>query len=106
MKNKIISLVVVMGLMTFSAFAQKETTEEKKIRKSGITTKKKQSEITPQQALQALKDGNARFATGKPKNQQNYRKQVAFTAKGQAPHYAIVSCLDSRVSVDDIFDFE
>ncbi len=41
---------------------------------------------------------------GTLKNQPNYRKQVAFTAKGQAPLYAIVSCLDSRVSVDDIFD--
>ena len=104
MKNKFIGIVILTGLMTFSAFAQKETSEEKKVRLSGITTKKKQAEITPQQALQNLKDGNARFATGKPKNQQNYRKQVAFTAKGQAPHYAIVSCLDSRVSVDDVFD--
>ena len=104
MKNRIISLVAMMAVLSFSAFAQKETKEEQKVRKSGITTKKKQAETTPQQALQALKDGNVRFATGKPKNQQNYRKQVAFTAKGQNPHYAIVSCLDSRVSVDDIFD--
>ena len=104
MKNKLISVVVLTGLLTFSVFAQSETKEEKAIKKSGITTKKMQAEMTPQQALQALKDGNVRFATGKPKNQQNYRKQVAFTAKGQAPHYAIVSCVDSRVSVDDIFD--
>ncbi|CAN5515665.1 carbonic anhydrase family protein [soil metagenome] len=104
MKNRFISSFVLTGLLTFSAFAQSETKEERKIRQSGITTKKMQAEVTPQQALQALKDGNARFVSGKPKNQQNYRKQVAFTAKGQAPHYAIVSCLDSRVSVDDIFD--
>ena len=104
MKNKFITLMILTGLMTFSAFAQSETKEEKKVRKSGITTKKKQAEITPEQALQILKDGNARFVAGKPKNQQNYRKQVAFTAKGQAPHYAIVSCIDSRLSVDDVFD--
>jgi carbonic anhydrase len=104
MKNKLLMILALTGLLTFSAFAQKETKEEKKIRKSGITTKKKQGEITPQQALQALKDGNARFVAGKLVNQKNYRKQVEFTAKGQAPHYAIVSCLDSRVAIDDIFD--
>ncbi len=104
MKNRIVSLLVLTAALTFSVFAQSETKEEQRIRKSGITTKKMQAAVTPQQALQALKDGNARFVSGKPKNQPNYRKQVAFTAKGQAPHYAIVSCLDSRVSVDDIFD--
>jgi carbonic anhydrase len=104
MKNKLIGIMILTALTAFSAFAQKETNEEKKVRKSGITTKKKQAEVTPPQALQILKDGNARFAAGKPKNQQNYRRQVEFTAKGQAPHYAIVSCLDSRVSIDDIFD--
>ena len=71
MKNRIISLVAMMAVLSFAAFAQKETKEEKKVRKSGITTKKKQAEMTPQQALQALKDGNVRFATGNPKNQQN-----------------------------------
>ncbi len=104
MKNRFISLIALTAVLSLSAFAQSETKEEMKARKSGITTKKKQAETTPQQALQALKDGNARFVAGKSKNQQNYRKQVAFTAKGQAPNYAIVSCLDSRVSVDDIFD--
>ena len=42
MKSKFISVVVLTGLLTFSVFAQSETKEEKKVRKSGITTKKKQ----------------------------------------------------------------
>jgi carbonic anhydrase len=104
MKNKLLILLTLTGLLTFSAFAQTETKEEKQAKKFGVTTKKKQAEMTPPQALQALKDGNARFVAGKPKNQKNYRKQIALTAKGQFPHYAIVSCLDSRISVDDVFD--
>ncbi len=104
MKNKFISAIVLTVVLGFSVFAQSETTEERRIRQSGITTKKTQTEVTPQQALKALEAGNARFAAGKSMNHQKYRKQVAFTAKGQAPHYAIVSCVDSRVSVDDIFD--
>ena len=105
MKIKFISAFVLSCVLSISAFAQKaETKKEKEIEKSGITTKKKQTETTPQQALQILKDGNARFVAGNSKNQKNYRKQVPFTAMGQNPNYAILSCLDSRVSVDDIFD--
>ncbi len=105
MRNILVTLFAVTLLLTVSASAQKkETVEEKKLRKSGITTKQKQAEVTPQQALQALKAGNERFVSGKVINQKKYRLQVEFTAKGQAPHYAIVSCLDSRVAVDDIFD--
>ncbi len=104
MKNKLLMILALTGLLTFSVFAQKETKEEIQAKKAGVTTKKKQAELTPQQALQALKDGNARFVAGKPKNQKNYRKQIGLTAKGQYPHYAIVSCLDSRISVDDVFD--
>lgn len=104
MKSKLLTVLTLTAMLSFSAFAQKENKEEQKIRKSGITTKKKQSELTSQQALQALKDGNARFVAGRSINQKKYRKQVEFTAKGQNPFAAILSCLDSRVSVDDIFD--
>ena len=60
--------------------------------------------MTSAQALQKLKDGNARFVAGNVKNHKNYRKQISVTAKGQYPYAAILSCLDSRVAVDDIFD--
>ena len=104
MKKKIISVVLLSCVMAVSAFAQAMSKQKKQTRKMGVSTKAKQAEITPQQALQALKDGNARFAAGNHANQKNYRKQVKITAQGQFPHYAILSCLDSRVSVDDIFD--
>lgn len=104
MKSKFISAIAFVSLLSFSAFAQNETKEEKKIKKSGVSTKKIQAEVTPQQALEVLKNGNSRFLAGDSKNQRNYRKQVSFTAKGQYPHFAILSCLDSRVSIDDIFD--
>ncbi len=104
MKNKFMSAIVISCALAFSAFGQVEAGAEKKARKIGVTTKKKQTETTPQQALQELKKGNERFVAGKSKNQKNYRNQVSITAKGQFPNYAIVSCLDSRISVDDVFD--
>ena len=103
-KKKITSVILLSGAMAVSAFAQAIPKQEKQARETGVSTKAKQAETTPQQALQALKDGNARFVAGRSLTQRNYRRQVTITAQGQFPHYAILSCLDSRVSVDDIFD--
>jgi carbonic anhydrase len=66
-------------------------------------TKTTQSAITPQKALQMLKDGNARFLQGNML-QRDWMKQVKATASGQFPFAAIVGCVDSRVSNELIFD--
>jgi carbonic anhydrase len=66
-------------------------------------TKQTQSAITPEKALQMLKDGNARFVSGKML-QRNLMQQVKATAGGQFPFAALVSCIDSRESGQLIFD--
>jgi carbonic anhydrase len=66
-------------------------------------TKAAQSSITPQQALQKLQEGNARFVAGKAVK-RDHLKQVKDTAKGQYPFASVVSCLDSRTSTEIIFD--
>jgi carbonic anhydrase len=66
-------------------------------------TKESQSAITPQTALQMLKDGNARFVQGKML-QRDYMQQVKATADGQFPFAAVVGCIDSRESVQLTFD--
>jgi carbonic anhydrase len=73
-------------------------------RKPVVQTKESQAKITPAQALQRLKDGNARFVLGQLAEHAEYRQEVPLTAKGQFPFAAFVSCIDSRVDVDDIFD--
>jgi carbonic anhydrase len=71
---------------------------------SAVTqTKQTQSAITPQKALQMLKDGNSRFIQGKML-QRNLMQQVKATGSGQFPFAAIVGCIDSRVSNELIFD--
>src|SRR5262245_47403556 len=69
-----------------------------------VQTKESQAKMTPQQALQKLKDGNARFVAGTARDHQNYRVEIPLMVKGQYPYAAVVSCIDSRVSVEDIFD--
>lgn len=71
---------------------------------SAVTqTKKTQAAITPQKALQMLKEGNSRFVQGKMLK-RNLMKQVKATAGGQFPFATIVGCIDSRASNELIFD--
>ena len=60
--------------------------------------------IAPEKALQMLQHGNNRFATGKPKhpNQSVARRQE--TAKGQHPFAVVLTCSDSRLSPELLFD--
>ena len=62
-----------------------------------------QANISPNQALTLLKEGNHRFL----KNKQIPRdllEQVTNTSTGQFPFATILSCIDSRVSSELIFD--
>jgi carbonic anhydrase len=58
---------------------------------------------TPNDALAELKDGNKRFLDGKMAN-TDYIKQVADTKGDQHPHTMILSCMDSRIPPEIIFD--
>jgi carbonic anhydrase len=62
-----------------------------------------QANITPQQALELLKTGNARFVDNLRIN-RNLLQQINETSDGQWPMAAIVSCMDSRTSAELIFD--
>ena len=66
-------------------------------------TKASQSSVSPKDALQMLKDGNKRFLDKKPM-QRNYDEQVQMTAGGQFPIASVVSCIDSRIPTEIVFD--
>ena len=66
-------------------------------------TKEMQAEITPQKALELLEAGNNRFIDNLKIN-RNLLQQVNETSDGQHPFAVILSCIDSRTSVELIFD--
>ncbi|MGB2128787.1 MAG: carbonic anhydrase family protein [Flavicella sp.] len=66
-------------------------------------TKETQAKISSNDALDILKKGNARFVESKKLN-RNLIEQVNDTSKGQFPFATILSCIDSRVSAELIFD--
>lgn len=62
-----------------------------------------QAALSPAMAVALLKDGNKRFLDGNALN-RNLHQQVADTASGQYPFAAVVSCIDSRIPTEVIFD--
>ncbi len=66
-------------------------------------TKEMQAAITPVMALDLLKEGNKRFINNLKVN-RNLLQQVNETSDGQHPFAVILSCIDSRTSVELIFD--
>lgn len=66
-------------------------------------TSESQAAITPDIALEYLKEGNARFVEGRMRN-CDLLEQVGQTGAAQYPFAAIVGCIDSRESVTTTFD--
>lgn len=66
-------------------------------------TKELQAAITPDMALNLLKEGNRRFMSNLKAN-RNLLEQANETSDGQHPFAIILSCIDSRTSAELIFD--
>lgn len=62
-----------------------------------------QATVTPEKALQFLKEGNGRFINNLKVN-RNLLEQVNDTREGQWPFAIVLSCIDSRTSAELIFD--
>ncbi len=66
-------------------------------------TKETQATMTPAKSLETLIEGNKRFQNNL-KSDRNLVEQVHDTSKGQYPFATVLSCIDSRVSSELIFD--
>lgn len=66
-------------------------------------TKYTQDSLTSKDALEILVEGNNRFVQNL-KVQRNLQDQVFETSKGQFPFAVILSCIDSRVPAELVFD--
>jgi carbonic anhydrase len=63
------------------------------------------SGISADEALRLLKEGNARYVEGKPQHPHQDRARRALTAaQGQHPLATVLTCSDSRVPAEIIFD--
>ena len=66
-------------------------------------TKAQRDRMTPEQIIEAMKDGNERFRRGERKN-RNYLREQKASARGQYPAAVLLSCIDSRAPAEVIMD--
>jgi carbonic anhydrase len=66
-------------------------------------TKEIQENMTPEQALERLLEGNRRFRKNRPAR-PDLAAQVKDTASGQNPFASVLGCIDSRAPSELIFD--
>ena len=93
MKNTLIAALSLSLL----PFAHGEETKQMAM------TAAEQKAATPDQVLADLLAGNKRYVAGEITD-LNIKENIKATSKGQFPSAVILSCLDSRVPVENVFD--
>jgi carbonic anhydrase len=68
-----------------------------------VLTREQQQALTPERVLEILKAGNDSFVNGDV-TRRDHQAQVRLAAGGQSPKAVVLSCLDSRIPVEDVFD--
>ncbi|MFD2531535.1 carbonic anhydrase family protein [Gracilimonas halophila] len=108
MNNRIINTIsiIVVFTLTLTACTNKETSQNMNNNvslSSTVLNSESQEKLTPDQILQNLKEGNERFVNNNL-TPRDYKAQVQATTEGQYPEAVIISCIDSRVPVEQVFD--
>lgn len=96
---KKILTILAAGVM-LSTVAIADTHEPRTDR---VITVEEQQALTPNQIIARLAGGNERFVNG-TKTIRDHSAMVRDAAAGQAPKAIILSCVDARVPVEDVFD--
>jgi carbonic anhydrase len=68
-----------------------------------VLTEAEQTALKPDEVIRVLKDGNIRFVTN-DLTARDHSAQVRNSTLAQFPKALVLSCLDSRIPVEDIFD--
>ncbi|MGL5692024.1 MAG: carbonic anhydrase, partial [Bacteroidales bacterium] len=95
-------LFPLMGVLMLCASCAEFKKVEEKIESHVLTQKEVESQ-TPDQVIEILKSGNLAFVN-KGLHQRDYNAQLEESIEGQHPRAIILSCIDSRVPVETIFD--
>ena len=95
--RKISCLLASLALSTFAV------ADSPAPRTDRVLTQAEQQALTADQVLERLSAGNIRFVDG-DLTTRNHSSLVRDAAAGQAPKAMVLSCVDSRVPVEDIFD--
>jgi carbonic anhydrase len=92
------TMLLASMMLSTAAFAESPAP-----RTDRVLTQVEQQALTPNQVFKLLSGGNDRFVNGNMTT-RDHSSLVRDAAAGQAPKAIILSCIDSRVPVEDIFD--
>ena len=109
--NQIGAFSLVMAM--FSCANQNQTTDKEPVVENPyanieplveeVLTAEEQAELTPDEVIRSLKEGNQRFINN-DLTARDHTEQVRKSTHGQYPKAVVLSCLDSRIPVEDVFD--
>ncbi len=101
---------LMMAAFVFSCSAQEPTTtaapaavEEQPALVEDVLTAEEQAALTPDEVITILKEGNERFLDN-DLTRRDHSEQVRKSTLAQYPKAIVLSCVDSRVPVEDVFD--
>lgn len=94
---------ILFALLTLVLISGTTQAENSTPRVERVLSQEEQAALTPEQVLTALKQGNQRFVSGTITS-RDHSALVRSAAEGQFPKAVILSCLDSRIPVEDVFD--
>jgi len=103
-------MITLAGLfiLTSTAIAQQSESTTVEIDKSQILvetilTAEEQASLSPREVLESLQAGNERFVRS-DLTARDHSSQIRESAEAQFPKAIVLSCVDSRVPVEDVFD--
>lgn len=100
---EILLLMGLLGMIYLYTRKSKTTTfDDKDVITAKLLTAEQQAALSPQQVLDILKKGNEDFVEG-ALTVRNNSERTRHSALAQYPLAVVLSCLDSRVPVEDVF---
>lgn len=103
-------LLITLSTLLFSCKSENEKIKKQldeiivsKPIENHIFTAEDQAKLTPEDVLADFKAGNERFRNN-DLTVRNHKEQIRQSAPGQFPKAFVLSCVDSRVPVEDVFD--
>ena len=94
---------VIRGILIFLVLAGSAFAQSGESRVDRVLTQQEQQALSPDAVFQLFKEGNERFVSG-TLTSRDHSALVREAANGQFPKAIVLSCVDSRVPVEDVFD--
>jgi carbonic anhydrase len=103
MNKRILIPIIALVLASCGGNKEQQSTENNAVQNNRVITAEEQAQLTPDKVIEILKQGNEEFINNKL-TVRNNTERVKDAANGQYPQAVILSCLDSRVPVEDVFN--